>query len=248
MAVSLPFTGVINCEGIGDIDSRFSRGIAYGVPAMSIMFLPLRLIPVPVQAVVLSTVLNIFFSRDRSLEPLLYDLDGRVFHIHVRDMNSDFFLGFRQGKVWVHPEYEGRADVRIDATTSGFSRLCFAHEDPDELVFQQVLRVSGDSDAMLRFKKLLSAADIDWEKELRAAFGEYFGSRVAMAARALLEAESRLSEFSQKQAQSCMRQMDMPDHQRLQEWQAGVEQASRDVTRLKRRLTMLEKKLKPSRS
>ncbi|MFQ5356239.1 MAG: SCP2 sterol-binding domain-containing protein [Mariprofundaceae bacterium] len=212
---------------------------------MSIMFLPLRLIPVSVQAVVLSTVLSIFFSRDKSLDPLLYELDGRVFHIHVKDMNSDFYLGFRQGKAWVHSEHKGKADVRIDATTSGFSRLCFAHEDPDDLVFHQVLKLSGDSEAMLRFKKLIAAADIDWERELRAAFGEYFGSRVAEAATALLKAESKLSEASHQGIRSCMQNMDVPDQKRLQEWQAGVEQASRDATRLKRRLTLLEKKMNP---
>jgi len=38
--------------------------------------------------------------------------------------------------------------------------------------------------------------------------------------------------------------MDVLNKQGLQEWQAGVEQAARDITRLKRRLTRLEKKLK----
>ena len=208
---------------------------------MSLMFLPLRLIPAPVQAVVLSTVLNLFFSRDDSLTSLLEGLEERVFRIHVRDMNTVFYMGFRAGKPWVHTSFSGDADVRIDATTAGFSRLCFAREDPDELVFHQVLKLSGESEAMLRFKKLLQAADIDWERELRAGFGEYFGSRVAQAAKALIAAEAKVSSASHKTVGQCLKRMDIPDQERFEIWLAGVEAVRRKISRMKARMTRLEK-------
>jgi len=217
---------------------------------MSLMFFPLRLIPTPVQAVVLGTVLDLFFSRDDTLSSLLEGLEGRVFRIHVRDMNSIFYMGFRAGKAWVHTSFDGDADVRIDATTAGFSRLCFAHEDPDDLVFQQVLKLSGDSEAMLRFKKMLQAADIDWERELRDGFGEYFGSRVAQAAKALIAAEAKVSSASHETIRQCLKQMDIPDQERFEAWQAGVEDAVRKTSRLKARITRLEKSVpvkKPAR-
>ena len=215
---------------------------------MSLMFLPLRLIPVAVQAVVLSTVLDLFFSRDDSLASLIEGLEGRVFRIHVSDMDTVLYMGFRGGKVWVHTSFEGDADVRIDATTTGFSRLCFAHEDPDDLVFQQVLKLSGDSEAMLRFKQLLQTADIDWERELRACFGEYFGSRVAQAARALMKTESKISDTSHAAIRQCLKQIDLPNQERFETWQAGVEDITRKISRLKARITRLEKaaQAKPS--
>jgi len=208
---------------------------------MSLMFLPLRLIPAPVQAVVLGTVLDLFFSRDDSLAPLLEGLEGRIFRIHVRDMNTVFYMGFRAGKAWVHTSFDGDADVRIDATTAGFSRLCFAHEDPDDLVFQQVLKLSGDSEAMLRFKKLLQTADIDWERELRAGFGEFFGGRVAQAAKAMIAAESKVSSASHETVRQCLKQMAIPDQERFEAWLSGVEDTRRKISRMKARVTRLEK-------
>jgi len=190
---------------------------------MSVMFLPLRLIPVPVQCVVMTTVLELVFSRDELLKPYLADMEGRVFRIHVRDTDAIMFLGFTRGKAWVHSTYSGEVDVRLNATTAGFARMCFGHEDPDDLVFQQVLKLSGDSDVMLRFKKLFAAADLDWERELRAAFGDFFGTRVARAAHALVAVEQKLAEGSKKMLSSSLRSMDLPDSTRLQEWQAGVE-------------------------
>ncbi len=210
---------------------------------MSVMFLPLRLIPVPVQCVVMTSVLELVFSRDASLKPYLADMEGRIFRIHVRDTDAIMFLGFKRGKAWVHSNYSGDVDVRLNATTAGFARMCFGHEDPDDLVFQQVLRLSGDSDAMLRFKKLFAAADLDWERELRAAFGDFFGTRVAKAAHALVAAEQKLAEGSKQILSNRLRDLDVPDNTRLQEWQAGVEHFAHQVSRTKGRLTRLEHKL-----
>lgn len=207
---------------------------------MSVMFLPLRLIPVPVQCVVMATVLDLVFSRDAQLKPYLNDLEGRVFRIHVSDTDAIMFLGFKRGKAWVHSTYDGSPDVRLSGTTAGFARMCFAHEDPDDLVFQQVLKLSGDSDAMLRFKKVFAAADLDWERELRASFGDFFGSRVARAAHALVETEKRLSEGTKRMVQENLHNMELPDGERLQQWQAGVEHLSHQISKLKGRMTRLE--------
>jgi len=210
---------------------------------MSVMFLPLRLIPVPVQCVVLSTVLGIFFSRDKSLASSLEGLNGKVFRIHVRDTNAVFYMGFKRSQVWVHPQHGGDVAVEIDATTAAFARLCFAHEDPDELVFEQVLKLSGDSEAMLRFKKLLAEADLDWERELRSAFGDYFGSRVAQAAHALVKAERKVSESTHRLLDEKLGEMGVPDSERIQAWQAGVEDLHRKISRVKGRITRLEHRL-----
>ncbi|RLL49498.1 hypothetical protein D8Y20_12915 [Mariprofundus sp. EBB-1] len=211
---------------------------------MSVMFLPLRLIPVPVQCVVMTTVLGLVFSRDASLKPYLRDMEGKVFRIHVRDTDTIMFLGFTRGKAWVHSTYDGMVDVRLNATTAGFARMCFGHEDPDDLVFQQVLKLSGDSDAMLRFKKLFAAADLDWERELRASFGDFFGSRVARAAHALVAAEQKVADGSRQAVSNSLREMNMPDAERLQAWQAGVEHLSHQISRCKGRVTRVEHTLK----
>ncbi len=205
--------------------------------------MPLRLIPVPVQCVVMTTVLELVFGRDASLKPYLADLEGKVFRIHVEDAGAVMFLGFSGGRPWVHPNHDGDIDVRLKGSTAGFARMCFGREDPDDLVFQQVLTLSGDSDAMLRFKKLFAAADLDWERELRAAFGEFFGSRVARAAHLLIEGERRLADGARRVVDDGLRGMDLPDGERLQTWQAGVEQLSHKLSRLKGRVTRLEHRL-----
>lgn len=210
---------------------------------MSVMFLPLRLIPVPVQCVVLATVLELLLSRDEGLQPLLAGLEGRSFRIHVRDTHVVIFLGFRAGRPWVRPTCNGDVDVRIEATTAGFARMCFAREDPDELVMQQVLKLSGDSETMLRFKQLFAAADLDWEEGLRSAFGDFFGSRVARAAHTLLAAERRLADGSRQVVSSSLQGVCVADGERLRQWQAEAEHLWHQVSSLKGRTTRLEHRL-----
>ncbi len=210
---------------------------------MSVFFMPLRLIPVPVQCVVMATVLDLVLGRDEKLKPFIRDLEGRVFRIQVRDTGAVMFLGFSRGRPWVHPSHDGDVDVRLQSDTTGFARMCFAHEDPDDLVFQQVLTVSGDSEAMLRFKKLFAALDLDWERELRAAFGDFFGSRVAKAAHLLIETERRMAEGTREIVADGLKQMQLPDSERLQDWQAGVEQLSHKISHLKGRVTRIEHRL-----
>ncbi|EAU55328.1 ubiquinone anaerobic biosynthesis accessory factor UbiT [Mariprofundus ferrooxydans] len=210
---------------------------------MSVMFLPLRLIPVQVQCVVMTTVLDLVFARDETLKPLLHDLNGRVFRIHITDTGAVMYLGFARNRAWVHSMCTDDIDVRLSGSTAGFARMCFGHEDPDDLVFEQVLKLSGDSDAMLRFKKLFAAADLDWERELRASFGDFFGSRVARAAHALVKTEQKLAEASRATVSARLREMELPDGDRLQQWQAGVEHLSHQISRVKGRVTRLQHRL-----
>ncbi len=208
---------------------------------MSVMFLPLRLIPVSVQCVVLSSVLQLFFQDNEALENTLDSLEGKVFRVYIKDTGAVLFIGFKAGSVWVHPSSAQRPDVKIESTTTGFARLSFAKEDPDSLVMQKVLKLSGDSESMLLFQKLLQQLDLDWEVELRRAFGDFFGRKVAKAAYALVDAEKKMRESSSQLVEQALKVMDTPSEARFQLWQAGVESVSRKASKLERKLDKLER-------
>jgi len=207
---------------------------------MSVMFLPLRLIPVPVQCVVLASVLQVFFKKNDELTDILESLEGKVFRVFIKDTGAVLFIGFKSGSVWVHPSSKQRPDVKIESTTAGFARLSFAKEDPDALVMQKVLKLSGDSESMLLFQKLLEKLDLDWELELRKAFGDFFGRKVAKAAHALVDAEKKLKDTSTQFIDDALRSIETPSEERLQLWQAGVESVSRKVNKAQRQLDKLE--------
>jgi ubiquinone biosynthesis protein UbiJ len=160
--------------------------------------------------------------------------------VFIKDTGTVLFIGFKQNNVWVHPSSKQRPDVKIESTTTGFARLSFAKEDPDTLVMQKVLKLSGDSESMLLFQKLLQQLDLDWELELRRTFGDFFGSKVAKAAYQLLETEKKLRDTSNQLIDGALKAMHTPSEERLQLWQAGVESVSRKVGKIQRDLDKLE--------
>ncbi|MDQ6964038.1 MAG: SCP2 sterol-binding domain-containing protein [Mariprofundales bacterium] len=207
------------------------------------MFLPLRMIPVPVQCVILSTVFELYLATHRELQDHLDALEGRCCRILVRDSGVVIFLLFIDGKIRVRAEFEGAVDVYVTSTMSGFARLCFGSEDADDLVFKQVLKLSGDSETMLRFKKMLATTDLDWEMGLRQAFGDFFGDKVVRFARGLIAAEQRATQGAEQWINSSLHQMGAPDEAQLQRWQSQVEALSRKLPPLKGRVTKLEHRL-----
>ena len=207
------------------------------------MFIPLRLIPVPVQCVVLTTVLDLYLRAHDDFRVHLEALNGRCCRIHVRDSGVVLFLLISDQGIKAKPEYRGHVDVKVEATMAGFARLCFGGEDADDLVFKQVIKLSGDSETMLRFKKMLAASELDWERELRRAFGDFFGDKVVRFARGLIAAEQKATEGSRQLVNGCVRQIGAPDEDRLQTWQAEVESLARKVLPLKGRITKLEHRL-----
>ncbi len=202
--------------------------------------MPLRMIPVTVQCVVIASVFDVFLARDAALKVLAQSMQGKVYCIHVIDTHAKFYIGFSDVRVWVHSECDRVVDVEISSTLAGIVRLTFAKEDPDALVFEQVLRLSGDSEAMLLFKRLLTVADIDWERELRSSFGDLFGARIAKTAKAMIAFEQRARMHTLNSVNGYMRKIDIPQKERLQLWQAGVELVSRDLLRLQKRIRHLE--------
>ncbi|MDQ6951828.1 MAG: SCP2 sterol-binding domain-containing protein [Mariprofundales bacterium] len=204
------------------------------------MFLPLRLIPVPVQCVVLTTVFDLYLRGHPDFQPHLEALEGRCCRIYVRDSGVVLFLRISHQGIKAKPEYRGPVDVKVEATMTGFARLCFGGEDADDLVFKQVLKLSGDSETMLRFKKMLTAAELDWEQELRHAFGDFFGDKVMRFARGLIAAEQQVTEQSRQLVNNGLRQLGTPDEDRVQTWQAGVEFVARKLPALQGRITKLE--------
>ncbi len=207
------------------------------------MFLPLRLIPVPVQCVVLTTVLDLYLSTHHGLREHLDALAGRCCRIFVRDSGVVIFLVFSHDGIKARPEFRGQVDVRVESTTTGFARLCFGGEDADDLVFKQVLKLSGDSETMLRFKKMLAETDLDWERELRLAFGDFFGDKVVRFARGLIAAEQKAAQGARQLVNGGLRRMGAPDEDRLQRWQAQVEVVARKLPPLKGRVTRLQHRL-----
>lgn len=128
-------------------------------PVMSLVRLPLRLVPPPLTALMLEQLLR------RSLATLndagdLDFLDGRRLCVRVTDLELAWLISREHGRLCV-------LDPRLtaEATISGKTRdlvlLASRSEDPDTLFFQRRLVIEGDVEFGLQAKNLLDS--LEWE-------------------------------------------------------------------------------------
>ena len=127
--------------------------------AKSVIGIPGRFIPYPVQKQVLSLVLNQAFR-----EPLHHGeldfLEGARVRIRVTDLNIDWLIRV-DSESFTPIERELEDDVRISGESPDFILLATRQADPDTLFFQRRIRIEGDTELALGVKNTMDSMDWD---------------------------------------------------------------------------------------
>jgi predicted lipid carrier protein YhbT len=127
--------------------------------AKTVVGIPGRYIPYPLQKRVLSLVLNQAFR-----EPLQHGeldfLEGAKVRIKVTDLNVDWLISVGSD-CFVPIERELDDDVCISGESPDFILLATRQADPDTLFFQRRIRVEGDTELGLGVKNTMDSMDWD---------------------------------------------------------------------------------------
>ena len=123
--------------------------------------IPLRVVPVPFQAVALTIAINHVLSG-QSLKERLWELDNKSVSVHVLDIPWLMHFHIRRGRIRAAPELSS-TDVAISGNLRGFLQLLAGREDPDTLFFQRRLNMEGDTATGVYIKNMLDALEYDWD-------------------------------------------------------------------------------------
>lgn len=133
------------------------------------LLLPLRVIPGPVHAAVLSTVLNRLLVG-QPIAARLPELDGKVITIDITDAPCRLTFRITQGRVASAPN--AIPQVCIRGQFHDFWLLATRREDPDTLFFERRLCIEGDTETGLYLKNLLDSMEFDFKAHVEATFSE----------------------------------------------------------------------------
>lgn len=128
------------------------------VPApLSVLTLPLRIMPVAAHSQALATVLNRVLREPIEQGELAF-LGGRCVAIEIEDIGVRYRLGLEGGRIRGYG-----AEVQPQATVTGhlkeFLLLAGRREDADTLFFARRLRMSGNTELGLYLKNFLDAVE-----------------------------------------------------------------------------------------
>jgi predicted lipid carrier protein YhbT len=127
--------------------------------AKSIIGIPGRYIPYPLQKQVLSLVLNQAF-REPLKQGELDFLEGAQVRIRVTDLHIDWLIRVGRDK-FTPVERTLKDDVCISGEGPDFMLLATRRADPDTLFFQRRIRIEGDTELGLGIKNTMDSMDWD---------------------------------------------------------------------------------------
>lgn len=123
--------------------------------------IPFRVVPVSIQAAILTRVIN-HLLEGQSLKTRLQEIDGKSVSVHVLDIPWLMHFHINNGQVRATTDSPA-TDVTISGKLQGFLQLISGQQDPDTLFFQRKLNVEGDTETGVHIKNLLDALEYDWD-------------------------------------------------------------------------------------
>ena len=150
---------------------------------LSPLLRPVRLLPSPVHAGLLSRLVN-HLLRGQGIKKRLAELDGKVISLGVDDLGIE--LCFRIQGQSLQAAWHTCPDVTIRGTSEAFLALALRRADPDTLFFQRRLSVEGETETGVHIKNLIDGFDYDlqghFDATLPPALARMLG-QLAMIAR-----------------------------------------------------------------
>lgn len=119
----------------------------------------------------LESVLNSYLRLASETGAALEPLTGRVIGFEVTGLNLLLFCMPTADKVTVFADYEGDPDAMIKGPAIAFILMGIS-ADPQKIMSQSAVEISGDLEVGHAFYELLRNAQIDWEELLAGAIGD----------------------------------------------------------------------------
>ena len=189
----------------------------------------------------LEKALNRALSLDESRQDKIKELDGKVLKIIITPLNVSFFIVFRDDEMQLLADYDQQANTVIESSPLGLIRLSFLPASKVRSLFNDQIKMTGDTEFGQEIKKLFDEVDIDWEGHLAQFTGDVVAYQVGSFVRNGL-AFTRQTQRSLRQNLTEYLQEELrffPSREEVNDFFNDVDSVSLDVERLSARINLL---------
>lgn len=131
----------------------------------------------------LQTAINQAMSLDENMPQKMNALNGKVLEMVIAPLNIRFFIQFAEGQMLLLDEYDGTADTVIHSNPIGLIRLSLLPASKARSLFNDKIRMSGNTELGQEVKKLFDDMDIDWEGHLAHFTGDVVAHQIGSLVR-----------------------------------------------------------------
>ncbi|RUR26983.1 ubiquinone biosynthesis accessory factor UbiJ [Legionella qingyii] len=189
----------------------------------------------------LQIAINKAAKLDELMPARLKALDNKTIEIIISPLNVNFFIHFKDGEIILLDCYDREADTVIHSNPLGLIRLSLLPASKARSLFNDKIRMTGDTELGQQVKKLFDEMDIDWEGHLAHFTGDVVAHQIGTFVRKGMAFKKKLNESLQQNVSEYLQEelRVMPTKYELEDFFVAVDELSLSVERLQAHVNQL---------
>ncbi|KTD01719.1 SCP2 sterol-binding domain-containing protein [Fluoribacter gormanii] len=189
----------------------------------------------------LQIAINKAAKLDEQMPARLNAFDNKTLEIIISPLNVNFFIHFKDGEIVLLDCYDREADTVIHSNPLGLIRLSLLPASKARSLFNDKIRMTGDTELGQQVKKLFDEMDIDWEGHLAHFTGDVVAHQIGSFVRKGMAFKKKLDESLQQNVSEYLQEelRVMPTKYELEDFFAEVDELSLSVERLQAHVNQL---------
>lgn len=189
----------------------------------------------------LQKAINRALSLDESRLDKIKELEGKVLKVIITPLGVSFFIAFRDNQLQLLADYDQQVNTVIESSPLGLIRLSFLPASKVRSLFNDQIKITGDTELGQDIKRLFDELDIDWEGHLAQFTGDVVAYQIGSLVRNGLDftrqtkrsLRQNLTEYLQEELRL------FPSREEVDDFFNDVDSVSLDVERLSARINLL---------
>lgn len=189
----------------------------------------------------LQKAINKAVQLDESMPAKLQALDKKCIEMVISPLNVNFFILFENREIVLLGHYDKEADTVIHSSPLGLIRLSLLPASKTRSLFNDKIRITGDTELGQHIKKLFDEMDIDWEGHLAHFTGDVVAHQIGSFFRKGLQFKKQVDEsIRQNMAEYLQEELRVvPSKYELEDFFAEIDELSLSVERLQAHVNQL---------
>jgi len=184
----------------------------------------------------LQKAMNHALALDPATPEKIKRLDGKILELVVSPLDVHFFMRFNHTKLELLAELNPgtEADTVIHSSPLGLIRLSLLPASKVRSLFNENIRMTGDTELGQQVKQLFDGVDIDWEGHLAHFTGDVVAHQLGRFARGGLRLKQKIKTSMQHNVGEYLHEEArvLPPREELQDFMNDVDALSLRVERL----------------
>ncbi|MCW8399035.1 SCP2 sterol-binding domain-containing protein [Legionella sp. PATHC038] len=189
----------------------------------------------------LQIAINKAAKLDEQMPVKLKALDNKTLEMIISPLNVNFFILFKDGEIILLDCYDKEADTIIHSNPLGLIRLSLLPASKARSLFNDKIRMTGDTELGQQVKKLFDEMDIDWEGHLAHFTGDVVAHQIGAFVRKGISFKKKIEESMRQNVSEYFQEelRVIPTQDELEDFFTEVDELSLSVERLQAHVNQL---------